>query len=142
MATFRTSSKTTTFLMPAVRSFTRLDSIVLRVRSRQAAVAWYRATLGVQVLFEDASEGMAILGVGQGSSLTLWELSPDEEGAFDEKPGAFPILEAIDAREHRLHLQGLGVLTSGLREVPGLRCFTFWDLDGNRLDACEVVEGP
>ena len=40
----------------------------------------------------------------------------------------------------RLHLQSRGVVTSELRETSGLRCFSFWDLDGNRLDACEVLE--
>ena len=126
--------------MSATRSFTRVDSIVLRVRSRQAAVAWYRSSLGLRVLFEDPSEGVAVLNVGQGCSLTLWELRRGEAGAFDEKAGTFPILEALDARSQRLHLQSRGVVTSELRETSGLRCFSFWDLDGNRLDACEVVE--
>lgn len=126
--------------MSAARSFTRIDSIVLRVRSRQAAVAWYRSSLGLQVVFEDAAEGLAVLNVGRGASLTLWELRAGEDGAFDEKAGTFPILEALDARSQRLHLQSRGVVTSDLRETSGLRCFSFWDLDGNRLDACEVVE--
>jgi hypothetical protein len=26
-----------------------------------------------------------------------------------------------------------------VRDAPPLRCFSFWDLDGNRLEACEVV---
>ena len=121
-------------------SFTRIESVVLRVRSRQAAVAWYRATLGLQVLFEDAAEGMAVLNVGQGCSLTVWELSSGEAGASGETSCTFPILEAIDARAYRLHLQSRGVVTSELRETAGLRCFTFWDLDGNRLDVCEALE--
>jgi len=83
---------------------------------------------------------MAVLGVGQGYSITLWELRPDEESVFDEKAGTFPIFEAVDARGQRLDLQSRGVVTSELREANGLRCFSFWDLDGNRLDACEVVE--
>jgi catechol 2,3-dioxygenase-like lactoylglutathione lyase family enzyme len=126
--------------MSVSHSFTRIESIVLRVRSRQAAVAWYRASLGLEVLFEDPSEGMAVLNAGQGCSLTLWELRPQDEAAFGEKSCTFPIFEAIDARAHRLQLQSRGVVTSELREIPGLRCFTFWDLDGNRLDACEVLE--
>jgi catechol 2,3-dioxygenase-like lactoylglutathione lyase family enzyme len=142
MATFLTYPPRTASLMSATRSFTRIDSIVLRVRSRQAAVAWYRSSLGLQLLFEHASAGMAVLGVGQGYSLTLWELRPGEECTFDEKACAFPIFEAVDARRQRLDLQSRGVVTSELREAPGLRCFSFWDLDGNRLDACEVVESP
>jgi hypothetical protein len=126
--------------MPASHPFTRIESIVLRVRSRQAAVAWYRGSVGLQLLFEDPAEGMAVLNAGQGCSLTLWELRPGDELAGGEKSGTFPIFEAIDARAQRLQLQSRGVVTSALREIPGLRCFTFWDLDGNRLDACEVLE--
>ena len=140
MATFRSYLSPAPSPMSAARSFTRIDSIVLRVRSRQAAVAWYRSSLGLQVVFEDAAEGLAVLNVGRGASLTLWELRAGEDGAFDEKAGTFPILEALDARSQRLHLQSRGVVTSDLRETSGLRCFSFWDLDGNRLDACEVVE--
>ena len=83
---------------------------------------------------------MAVLGVGRGYSLTLWVRRQGEECTFDEKACTFPIFEAVDARSQRLDLQSRGVVTSELREVPGLRCFSFWDLDGNRLDACEVVE--
>jgi hypothetical protein len=83
---------------------------------------------------------MAVLNAGQGSSLTLWELRAGEASAFYQKAGTFPILEAVDACSQRLHLQSRGVVTSELREASGLRCFSFWDPDGNRLDACEVVE--
>ena len=126
--------------MSASQLFTRIESIVLRVRSRQSAVAWYRASLGFQILFEDPSEGMAVLNAGQGCSLTLWELRPDDEAESGGTSRTFPVFEAIDARAQRLQLQSRGVRTSELREIPGLRGFTFWDLDGNRLDACEVLE--
>ena len=121
-------------------SFTRIESVVLRVRSLEAAVAWYRASLGLQVLFEDSAEGMAVLNVGQSCSLTIWELPAGTEGAPTGPSGTFPILEAADARAYRLDLQSRGVVTSDLRETAALRCFTFWDLDGNRLDVCEVLE--
>ena len=126
--------------MPGTPSFTRIESVVLRVRSLRAAVAWYRASLGLQILFEDAAEGMAVLNVGQGCSLTIWELPADGEGAPAGPSGTFPILEAVDARAYRLDLQTRGVVTSDLRETAALRCFTFWDLDSNRLDVCEVLE--
>ena len=126
--------------MPGSLSFTRIESVVLRVRSLEAAVAWYRASLGLQVLFEDSAEGMAVLNVGQGCSLTIWELPAGAEAVPTGPSGTFPILEAVDARAYRLDLQTRGVVTSGLRETAALRCFTFWDLDSNRLDVCEVLE--
>jgi catechol 2,3-dioxygenase-like lactoylglutathione lyase family enzyme len=121
-------------------SFTRIESVVLRVRSRQAAVAWYRASLGLQILFEDPGEGMAVFNVGQGCSLTIWEVPRAAEGMLAGASGTFPILEAVDAHAYRLHLQSRGVTTSELRETAVLRCFTFWDPDNNRLDVCEVLE--
>jgi catechol 2,3-dioxygenase-like lactoylglutathione lyase family enzyme len=125
--------------MPSRQPFNRIESIVLRVHDRHAAVAWYRAALGLQVLLDDPAEGMAVLNVGHGYSVTLWELREDEVGAFDEHSCTFPIFEADDAARQRRELQARGVVTSELREIPGLRCFSFWDLDGNRLDACEVL---
>ena len=124
--------------------FCRIDTVVLRVRSRSAALEWYRHRLGLQVVFDDPAQGLAVLNVGRGISLTVWELQPNEVGPPLGAYGTFPIFDASDAAAQRLELIERGVTTSALRELPGSRCFSLWDLDGNRLEACEVLEpgGP
>jgi catechol 2,3-dioxygenase-like lactoylglutathione lyase family enzyme len=121
--------------------FTRIDTIVLRVADYSAASDWYCTYLGFNVVFADPSEGLAVLGLGQGTSLTLWQLRPGESGPQCASGSPFPIIATSDAAVQRGELIARGIRTSDLSELPGLRFFSFWDLDGNRLEACEVVVG-
>jgi catechol 2,3-dioxygenase-like lactoylglutathione lyase family enzyme len=125
--------------MPVSPVFTRIDSVVVRVHDCAASAEWYRNRLGFQVLFLNLTLGVAILDMGLGDSLTIWQLRPDEVNAPGHMAGTFPVFEAVDAAGQRAELIARGVNTSELREVSRLRCFSFWDLDGNRLEACEVV---
>ena len=120
--------------------FSRIQTVVLRVRSRSAAVSWYRNRLGLQVVFDDPAQGVAVLNVGRGSSLTVWELEPNEARPSLGDSCSFPVFDSPDAAAQRDELIARGVSTSVLRDVPGSRCFSLWDLDGNRLEACEVLE--
>jgi hypothetical protein len=113
---------------------------VLRVRDCMASVEWYQECLGFRVLFEDRDKGVAVLAVGPEDTVTLWQLASDERTASTDPSRPFLVFEALDAAAERLQLVGRGVRASNLRPVSrNLQCFTFWDLDGNRLDACEVV---
>jgi catechol 2,3-dioxygenase-like lactoylglutathione lyase family enzyme len=120
--------------------FYRIDSVVIRVQDRAAAVEWYRTRLGFRVLFEDRAAGIAVLDMGRGDSLALWQLRPDEVGAPPDMASTFPVFEATDAAAQRTELIARGVATSELRDLSRLRSFTFWDLDGNRLEACQLIE--
>ena len=121
--------------------FTRIDTIVLRVSDYSSASDWYCTHLGFKVVFADPNEGLAVLGLGQGTSLTLWQLRPGEAGPKDSSGSPFPIIASSDATAQRRELMASGIRTSDLSELPGLRFFSFWDLDGNRLEACELVVG-
>jgi hypothetical protein len=125
--------------MPVSPVFSRIDSVVLRVRDCGAAIDWYRSRMGFRLLFEHPAAGVAVLDMGRGDSLTVWQLGPDEVRPSAHMAGTFPVFEAEDAPGQRAELIARGVKTSELRDAPPLRCFSFWDLDGNRLEACEVV---
>ena len=84
--------------------------------------------------------GIAVLDMGRGDSLALWQLRPDEVGAPPDMASTFPVFEATDAAAQRTELIARGVATSELRDLSRLRSFTFWDLDGNRLEACQLIE--
>jgi len=92
------------------------------------------------VVFDDPAQGVAVLNVGRGSSLTVWELEPNEARPSLGDSVSFPVFDSPDAAAQRDELIARGVSTSVLRDVPGSRCFSLWDLDGNRLEACEVLE--
>ena len=120
--------------------FDRLDTIILRVRDLERACAWYAATLGLRAAFEDPAEGLAVLPVGDTTSLTLWQLKPGETMPAPDAAGAFPIFAATDAAAARQVVLQRGARVDELVDGPGVRFFSFWDVDGNRLEACQVLE--
>jgi catechol 2,3-dioxygenase-like lactoylglutathione lyase family enzyme len=119
--------------------FSHIESIVLRVRDLAAAVEWYRSHLGLRVVYDDPSKGLAVIKIGRGGSLTLWELGSDDM-YFPEVAGSFPVFEGTRVALQREELMARGVRASAMREFPGVRCFSFWDLDGNRLEVCEILD--
>jgi catechol 2,3-dioxygenase-like lactoylglutathione lyase family enzyme len=119
--------------------FDRIDTFILRVADYQKAAEWYRTHLGLTTIYEDAGQRLAVLGLSSGTSLTLWEWVEEEPRPADGNTAAYPIFAASDATGQRNQLAASGVRTSTLSEEPGVRFFTFWDLDGNRLEACEIV---
>ena len=125
--------------MKTSQVFSRIDSVVLRVHHREAAVDWYLARLGFRILCEDAAAGVTVLDMGRGDTLTLWQLRGNEIAVIRNMSGTFPVFEATDAVAQRAELIARGVEASQVREVSRLKSFSFWDLDGNRLEACEVV---
>lgn len=78
--------------------------------------------------------------MGTGTSLTLWERKPGEHGPSAESAGTFPIFAVTDAAGRSESLAAGGVRCSEIVEGEGVCYFTFWDLDGNRLEACEIVD--
>lgn len=117
--------------------FSRIDTVILRVRDLARSEQWYCRTLGLSAVFSDATEGLTVLGL-DGASLTLWQLKPTD-GLTAPTDHSFPIFAVADADVAHRHLRELGVATEPLQEGNGVRFFTFRDPDGNRLEACQVL---
>jgi catechol 2,3-dioxygenase-like lactoylglutathione lyase family enzyme len=60
--------------------FSRIDTVIVRVRDVMRAVHWYTRTLGLAPVYSDPNEGLTVLGM-EGTSLTLWQVKPDESMA-------------------------------------------------------------
>ena len=116
--------------------FSRLDTVILRVRDLSAAQQWYATTLGLHAIYEDAGQRLAVLGLDGGASLTLWELPTGECIASSS---TFPIFGVTDARAAHAHLLVHGVAVGEVVEGSGVRFVRFADPDGNPLEACEVL---
>jgi catechol-2,3-dioxygenase len=117
--------------------FSRLDTLILRVRDLRAAQVWYAETLALEPTYVDEAEGLAVLGL-DGTSLTLWQLKPGELVA-PSASGTYPIFGVADARAAHELLRTRGAAVHPLQTGPGVRFFRFTDLDGNRLEACELL---
>jgi catechol 2,3-dioxygenase-like lactoylglutathione lyase family enzyme len=116
--------------------FNRLDTVIMRVRDLAAAQSWYATHLGLSTVFEDAEQGLAVLGLDGETSLTLWATP---EGEPVTPSSTFPIFSVADARAAHARLVSSGAAVEPLVEGSGVRYFRVRDHDGNPIEACEVL---
>ena len=117
--------------------FSRLDTIILRVRDVGTARQWYAGALDLHPVYVDDAEGLVVLGM-DGTSLTLWQLRPGEAPAAGTAC-TYPIFGIEDAAAAHARLRDRGVTVDPVQDGPGVRYFSFYDSDGNRLEACQVL---
>lgn len=120
--------------------FRRIDTVIVRVRDLQHARDWYQRTLRLHTTFEDPAERLAVLATPEGSSLTLWELKDGESLPAPTAAGTYPIFAVDDAVEARRLLLDQGADPEPVSDGDGVRFFGFRDPDGNRMEACQVLE--
>jgi catechol 2,3-dioxygenase-like lactoylglutathione lyase family enzyme len=118
--------------------FEKLDTVLLRVTDVVLAKKWYEEKLGLTEAFYDPEQKLVVFDTGDGTSLTLWELKNGEHVTRSAVAVAFPIFSTTDARTSREKLIELGVQTGEIVSDNGVTFFTFKDLDGNQLEACQV----
>lgn len=110
--------------------FKRIDTVFLRIRDLEAALAWY--TRHLQVTLRWKVEGYACLNLAE-TPLTLVEATDQFEPV---KHATFNFYAPdIDQAYHDLKEAGVEVDVQ-IEEAPGVRFFGFKDLDGNRLEVC------
>jgi len=126
--------------MPDEPLFERIDTVILRVRDYEAAADWYAECLGLQPVYTDPVEGLVVLPF-DGHSLTLWQLKSGETLPPRGTCVPFPIFVTADAAALHAELEVRGVAVEQLQDGGGVRFFSFWDVDGNRLEACQVLVG-
>jgi catechol 2,3-dioxygenase-like lactoylglutathione lyase family enzyme len=114
--------------------FSRIDTVILRVRDIADAQRWYREKLGLAAVYASEEERLAVLGIGEGCSLTLWQGEGEPAAG-----GTFPILAVEDAAAAHAELLRRGVEADEVQEGVGVRYFGFRDPDGNRLEACQLL---
>lgn len=119
--------------------FSRLDTLILRVRDVGTARQWYAGALDLHPVYVDDAEGIVVLGM-DGTSLTLWQLKPGESSA-PGAAGTYPIFGIEDADAAHARLRDRGVKVEPVQDGLGVRFFSFYDPDGNRLEACQVLAG-
>lgn len=118
--------------------FSRLDTVLLRVRDFPAAKAWYEKKLGFTTSYVSETEKLAVFDMGGATSLTIWQLKPSERFVTGGVHGTFPIFLADDAKSLRERMESMNIEVEDIQESDGVLSFGFFDLDGNRLEVCQV----
>jgi len=122
---------------PHAGIFDALNMVVLRVRDLKSARAWYERVLELKVSEENSSGQTVVLDLGRGANLCLWQLGPDETPATTDIAGSFPNFRSGDVEGIHGKLDGLGVTVTPLKDSGGVKWFSFYDPDGNRIDVVQ-----
>jgi CspA family cold shock protein len=122
---------------PHAGIFDALNMVVLRVRDLKSARAWYERVLEFKVAEENASGQTVLLDLGRGPNLCLWQLGADETPATTELATSFPNFRTGDVEGVHGKLEGLGVTVTPLKDSGGVKWFSFYDPDGNRIDVVQ-----
>jgi len=122
---------------PHAGIFDALNMVVLRVRDLKSARAWYERVLELKVSEENSSGQTVVLDLGRGAILCLWQLGPDETPASTEIAASFPNFRSGDVEGIHGKLDGLGVTVTPLKDSGGVKWFSFYDPDGNRIDVVQ-----
>jgi cold shock protein len=122
---------------PHAGIFDALNMIVIRVRDLATARAWYERVLELRVSEDNSSGQTVILDLGRGPNLCLWQVGPDEALAGSGVAAAFPNFRSGDVDGVHGKLEGLGVSVTPLKDSGGVKWFSFFDPDGNRIDVVQ-----
>jgi len=127
---------------PHAGIFDALNMVVMRVKDLRVSKAWYERVLELHVSEENAAGQTIVLDLGRGANLCLWQLGPDELLATAPTAAAFPNFRTGDVEGTHGKLEGLGVHVTPLRDTGGMKWFSFFDPDGNRIDVMQNRPRP
>jgi len=122
---------------PHAGIFDALNMVVMRVRDLKTARAWYERVLELKVAEENPSGQTVVLDLGRGANLCLWQLGPDETPAGQQVAAPFPNFRTADVEGTHGKLDGLDVTVTPLKDSGGVKWFSFFDPDGNRIDVVQ-----
>lgn len=127
---------------PHAGIFDALNMVVMRVKDLRTARAWYERVLELTVSEENNAGQTVVLDLGRGANLCLWQLGADEMLATAPTAAAFPNFRTGDVDGTHAKLEGLGVHVTPLRDTGGVKWFSFFDPDGNRVDVMQNRPRP
>lgn len=114
-----------------------IDTIIIRVSDYQQSKKWYQEKLELGLLFEDASANLTVLDTGGPTSITLWQTK--QKVLINPGTASYPIFKTSDAAALRDELTQKKVEVKEMMQDEYVKYFFFSDLDGNVLEACEIL---
>ena len=120
--------------------FAGIDTVILRVKDLELSREWYEKNLGLKAVFEDENIKLVVFNTGSPTSLTIWQWENEEPNHPSKNFSSFPIFRSMNAKRDHAFLSSQGVKVEDVVEEKGIKYFTFYDFDGNKLEACEIIE--
>ncbi len=117
--------------------FSKIDTVILRVRDLEKSQRWYEEKLGLEAGFVSKKEKIVVFNLGTGpTSLTIWELKPGEKPTPRDVSQTHPIFYSGDIKKDHDTLKSKGIKLDTIHDDEGGAWFQFFDPDGNLLEAC------
>jgi catechol 2,3-dioxygenase-like lactoylglutathione lyase family enzyme len=113
-----------------------IDTVILRVSDIEKSKEWYTQKLGLKEIHQDQKLKLVVLDTFSPTSLTIWET----EETIEPNPQAttYPIFRTSDANDAHRQLKERDVLVGNLITDHVVTYFTFYDVDNNVLEVCQV----
>lgn len=115
--------------------FSRIDTVILRVKNIKKAARWYKEVLELTPVYEaENDQGMVIFQLGDGPPLTLYEIGYDEVMPAKRFSTTYPIFYVEDIEAVHSTLLQRGVEAGAIEDDGTVKYFRFRDPDGNALE--------
>jgi catechol 2,3-dioxygenase-like lactoylglutathione lyase family enzyme len=116
--------------------FTRLDTVIVRVRDLARAKAWYQEVLELTPRFE--TDYIVVFDTGGPTSLTLEYPGPEVDAQVVRAGAArcYPIFYTDDIEGVHNLLSSRGVKLGPIASDGTVQYFAFEDLEGNFFNVC------
>lgn len=115
-----------------------IDTIIMRVSNLKKSKKWYVEKLGLTLLWEDHQLKLIVLDTKGSTSLTLWETS--EPISVKRGNACYPIFRTADVESFREYIMMKEISCTEITKDETVAFFSFFDPDGNILEACEIAE--
>jgi len=116
----------------------RLGHVVLKVRNRERAEAFYNGLLGIPIAARMTAPPMTFFSLGNHHDFAIMAVGDDAPGAPENAPGLFHVAFKIgntldELREAKTRLEGAGVNATAFDHVVTQSLY-FPDPDGNTVE--------
>ena len=112
--------------------------MILRVTDLEKSRRWYEEKLGLVAGFVGEKEPIVVFKIGKTpTSLTIYELKTNEKPPVKgESKHSWPIFYSKDIKKSHETLKSKDVRVDKIEGDSESQWFSFYDSDGNKLEAC------
>ncbi len=120
--------------------FTRLDTIIVRVKNMEEAKNWYIENLNFFPVYSDEESKITIFDMAGTTTLTLWQFDETDTGETINQGNTYAVFNCENAEQVYKSLKKKRVTVDNFTASEDVSLFNFYDLDGNKFEVIEINE--